>query len=64
MNVLICSNLECATFDWGDFGSEVDITQPCAFCGASLKNVTQEEQAEADIIVESLNKGLDIPKII
>lgn len=48
MKVLICSNPECATFEWGNPDEEPDINQPCIFCHSLLRKVTKEEQEDAN----------------
>ncbi len=53
MKVFICSNTECSTFEWGAPGREPDVNQPCIFCGRKLREVTEEEQAEADEIIDA-----------
>lgn len=52
--VLICSDLECGTFEWGTPGSDPDISQPCIFCNSLLREVTKEEQEEADSLERQL----------
>ncbi len=52
MKVLICSNPNCATFEWGTPDEKPDIKQPCIFCHSCLRKVSEEEQREADTIIK------------
>ena len=59
MKVLICSDPDCATFEWRNPDEELCLRGACIFCGAFLREVTEEEQKEADEIVGAYPKYAD-----